>query len=183
VSNPKYPNYYLNKKNVQNVQILINYGPKNNRLLPIFIAKTQGYLCICPSNMFVTSECPSVKGYVHPIWINTMLTFNKIKLKLLCLWQLPRTCHNSKLTLKKLTNKSKRGVHGSKRDTHKSKRTRTYPKRHARIGRVYTGGRWEEGGGGRWREGGGEEGRRWRGEGSGEELGMIWEGKLGCIRA
>jgi hypothetical protein len=65
--------------------------------------------------MFVISEYPSNKGDVCLIWINTMLTFDKVKTKLFCPRWLPRSCHDGRLMLQKLIQKSKRGVHRLKR--------------------------------------------------------------------
>ena len=39
--------------------------------------------------MFVTFDCSSDKVHVCPIRANTMLTFDRVKLELLCPWWLP----------------------------------------------------------------------------------------------
>jgi hypothetical protein len=53
----------------------------------------QGCLCIHLSDMFVTSKCLSDKNDVRSIWVNAVLTFDKVKLKLLCPWWRPHSCH------------------------------------------------------------------------------------------
>jgi hypothetical protein len=45
------------------------------------ISQVVAGLSVCP---FVTSDCPSDKAHVCPIRANAMLTFDRIKLELLC---------------------------------------------------------------------------------------------------
>jgi hypothetical protein len=46
----------------------------------------QRCMCVQASVMSVTSDFPSNKAHVRPIRVNVMLTFNKVKLELLCPW-------------------------------------------------------------------------------------------------
>jgi hypothetical protein len=103
---------------------LLYVGIQYKSKLMMLYACKQGCLCIRLSNTFVTSVYLSNKGDACLIWIKTMLTFDRIKLKLLCPRWLPHNCHNGKFMLRKLTHKSQRGVHKLKRGGHESKKVR-----------------------------------------------------------
>jgi hypothetical protein len=50
-------------------------------------------LCVRPSDMSITSKCPFDKAHVRLIGVNFILTFDKVKTKLLCPRWLPHGCN------------------------------------------------------------------------------------------